>query len=529
MRRVRCWCPRRKAVWPDAIRPIDERSTFRESGSARKLTPFASPPRGPLRLRSGGRVGNARCQYGAGGLSPPQNSRSEFWPSPKGRAEGNVGLARLSLNEKSPPFVAPSALTRAGESAVSVRVKRRVVLIGIAAVLVGCGRGEQATAPERGQKAQLLPGQAPAVRRVDLAIPATFDDAGMFAEGLAPVRVGGKFGYIDTRGNLAIQPQFDFATRFSEGLAAAGIGGKEGYIDKSGKFVLTPQFEIADLQVFSEGLAPVRIGEFVAGKWGYIDKSGNVVIQPQFDAAGPFSGGLAVAAIGNKFGYIDRTGKVVIALQYDLAGSFSGGLAAVRIGDPVSGKTGYIDSAGKMVIAPQFDGAFSFADGLAAVRVRTKYGFIDKSGRLVIPARLDFADSFSGPVAAFRQGADLDGKYGYIDRKGNVVIDPQFDFADLFSKQDGLAAVRIGDEKTGKWGYVAAPGVHPSSATRILLRKRGRITQDCAPSRRPEAGRLPEKCERIFRPFPNGRASYWPSFSSRALARMICLPPGSVA
>ena len=35
---------------------------------------------------------------------------------------------------------------------------------------------------------------------------------------------------------------------------------------------------------------------------------------------------------------------------------------------------------------------------------------------------------------------------------GRMVINPQFDSTYQFS--EGLAAVRIGDDKTGKWGYI---------------------------------------------------------------------------
>jgi hypothetical protein len=35
-----------------------------------------------------------------------------------------------------------------------------------------------------------------------------------------------------------------------------------------------------------------------------------------------------------------------------------------------------------------------------------------------------------------------------------MVIAPQFDFADVFSASDGLAAVRIGDQDSGKFGYI---------------------------------------------------------------------------
>ncbi len=38
-------------------------------------------------------------------------------------------------------------------------------------------------------------------------------------------------------------------------------------------------------------------------------------------------------------------------------------------------------------------------------------------------------------------------------KTGIIVINPQVDGAGSFS--DGLAAVRIGDDKTGKWGYIA--------------------------------------------------------------------------
>ena len=38
----------------------------------------------------------------------------------------------------------------------------------------------------------------------------------------------------------------------------------------------------------------------------------------------------------------------------------------------------------------------------------------------------------------------------------NIVINPQFDWADSFS--DGLAAVLIGDDTTGKWGFIDKTG-----------------------------------------------------------------------
>ena len=110
--------------------------------------------------------------------------------------------------------------------------------------------------------------------------------------------------------------------------------------ENTGKFVINPQFDIA--LDFSEGLAPVRIGEIRTGEWGFIDKQGKIVINPQFDSARSFSEGLAAVSIDGKSGFIDKQGKFVINPQFGDADNFWKGLAAVRIGDYQSGKWGYI-------------------------------------------------------------------------------------------------------------------------------------------------------------------------------------------
>jgi hypothetical protein len=58
-----------------------------------------------------------------------------------------------------------------------------------------------------------------------------------FAEGLAVVKIGKQYGYIDQTGKIIIQPLFDIAFDFSEGIASVGLGKKWRYIDKTGKFI----------------------------------------------------------------------------------------------------------------------------------------------------------------------------------------------------------------------------------------------------------------------------------------------------
>ena len=109
-------------------------------------------------------------------------------------------------------------------------------------------------------------------------------------------------------------------------------GDKFGFLDPSGnKMIIAPQFD--DAQPFSEGLAPVRVGDADSGRWGYVDTTGRMVIQPQFTWAGPFSEGRAAVTVGDLFegkqGYINRAGEMVIEPQFDTAGLFIAGRAQV--------------------------------------------------------------------------------------------------------------------------------------------------------------------------------------------------------
>src|ERR1019366_3772670 len=74
---------------------------------------------------------------------------------------------------------------------------------------------------------------------------------------LYPVVVNDRWGFANKSGETVINPQFDRAEVFAEGLAPVRMG-RWGYVDTSGKVVINPQFDKAG--VFSDGLAAVRLG-----------------------------------------------------------------------------------------------------------------------------------------------------------------------------------------------------------------------------------------------------------------------------
>ncbi len=197
-----------------------------------------------------------------------------------------------------------------------------------------------------------------------------FDDVGNFYEGLAWVKIDGKYGYIDEIGNMVIKLWFDGAENFLDGLAKIQIDNKYGFIDQTGKIVIQPQFD--GINNFSNGVAIVTIN----AKYGFIDQTGNIVIQPQFDDADDFSEGLAIVTINGKYGFIDQTGNIVIQPQFSNAGDFSEGLAIVNIND----KYGFVDQTGNIVIQPQFSKAGDFNNGKAQVEIKGFLGFGGKKG-----------------------------------------------------------------------------------------------------------------------------------------------------
>jgi hypothetical protein len=226
---------------------------------------------------------------------------------------------------------------------------------------------------------------------------------------LLPITTDGhSWGYADESGTIVIPPKFQAALPFTQGLAAVKVDGKYGFIDTHGTFTILPRFTNA--KWFAGNLASVQEGS----SWTYVDRQGQSVLKEKIDDAGWFDPGtgLAPVKVGSKWGYINQRGTPVITPQFDESYSFHDGLAPVKI----DGKFGFVDTKGAMAIAAKYDHVLIFNEDKAAVDMDGRWGYVDSKGKLFIPTHFNSAGSFRQGMAQVVDG----GQQVRLHANGNV-------------------------------------------------------------------------------------------------------------
>ena len=113
----------------------------------------------------------------------------------------------------------------------------------------------------------------------DIVIPPVYGLVDSFSEGYTSVECeNDKYAFIDKTGAQITNCSFDDTSSFNEGLAGVLLGGKWGYINSKGEFAIKPQYSYG--HDFLNGIARVRI---IKNDWfyeGYIDRQGKYVIKP---------------------------------------------------------------------------------------------------------------------------------------------------------------------------------------------------------------------------------------------------------
>jgi hypothetical protein len=241
-------------------------------------------------------------------------------------------------------------------------------------------------------------------------IPATFERAMRFSEGLAAVRINGLFGYIDTTGSVVISPAFDLAGPFAGGYAEIRVGNHTGVIDRTGKIVLWPGFARS---------VPLSSGIVVAQKGQYKPRR-----EPESDELERFH-----TAFMNRspMGLYDLRKGWVTTDSYRFFAFAGNDSAYVWAGsfNSDSPKIGLMAMDGTWKVKPSFDAVERLNEGRAVVSIDIEengkshrlWGAVDPDGKLVIPLVYDRISGWRQGYAVIRQ----DGQEGFLDTNGRLL------------------------------------------------------------------------------------------------------------
>ncbi len=248
-------------------------------------------------------------------------------------------------------------------------------------------------------------------------IPPRYERAMRFSEGLAAVRVHGRFGYIDLSGKTIIAPRFDLAGPFYQGLAEVIIDGAAGVIDRSGKLVIQPKFARAipftsDVVIVSEG------------GWRRVRRSGHERLEGLSSA---------ISLLGNKplglyhidDGWIGRP-----RFGFSLFETEGRGLIWATEERSLRGPWGLLRADGTWQVEPVFSHVQPLMEGRAVIRKSSENGpglqpsgAVDREGNLVVPVEFEWLGYWSGGFALARKG----GKEGLVTKDGRLVGNRYFE------------------------------------------------------------------------------------------------------
>lgn len=227
--------------------------------------------------------------------------------------------------------------------------KRKVVIfsivIAITAVIAVGGfflldNSNKAAGKSEEIQIQITPKFSEAIRQYDELTP--------FSEGMAAVRKGNKWGYINHEGTLVIPCKYSIKPgRFSEGLACVEALVKPAvqFINKSGEIVLKGNFyygvefegsakDTLQLPCFNNGVCAVWTS-YMTGKEAqtfFIDKNGAKVSNANYATVSNTNNhGLVRFIQDEKVGYKSPDGTIPIPAKYSYLSDFNDGVALAKI------------------------------------------------------------------------------------------------------------------------------------------------------------------------------------------------------
>lgn len=163
-----------------------------------------------------------------------------------------------------------------------------------------------------------------------------------FKNNRALVKIAGKYGYIDKNGELVIPAIYDQAWSFSEGVAVVQI--EEGdrtfckIVDENGKELLSLESNLLIRQFVKRGM--IQVYNRVNKKSGILFLDGSIKYSEKFVTFSPYHNGLyKLSDRENRFAFGDSSGKILLEHDYRVTSTFSYGRALVMKFPPLKKKS----------------------------------------------------------------------------------------------------------------------------------------------------------------------------------------------
>jgi|GEM_PF-3492773 len=182
-----------------------------------------------------------------------------------------------------------------------------------------------------------------------------------------------KFGFMDYNGKILIKPIYDEIRDFKDGLAAVRLNGKYGLMNESEKFIIPAEYD--ELYTFWHyQLVEVQKGL----KKGFLDMKGNIVVPMEYDEIDRGKDGYLFKK-DNKWGMMNTKLKVLQTFNYDEVKSVSNCYAV-----SLQLKWGLMSADGKLITPIKYDridgGSNAMARGFADVKLDGKWLIVDHYG-----------------------------------------------------------------------------------------------------------------------------------------------------
>lgn len=208
-------------------------------------------------------------------------------------------------------------------------------------------------------------------------------------------------GYINTKNEWVIPPTYQYAFAFRQGVARVKKGRNYMYINLKGEPVIQ-DFDNYVIQNFDNYVIEPSDNTYIVGvrkecKYMVYDLNGNLL--DTYDGFINNWSGNAIFGVkkGGKWGYIDGYGKVIVPFEYEEVNNFSEGLASVR----KDGKWGYINPKNEIVIPIEFTNkeVGFFKNGGAEYYTDRGAGLINLKGEIIAEPKYDSIEYVNGNIA----------------------------------------------------------------------------------------------------------------------------------